>query len=161
MAATGVEDAFAEMLTSFVDELAHIFPENTSIALALAALRSPLVKPPVEGLSREFWTGVQPHIEKVFQKDDALITSGELVANKTLGVVAKDIASAWPVLPQPTKDAIWEYLHMLTGMAMGLHGIDPASRDAIFALSADAARQLGNALPDSLDKIVQDAFKKH
>lgn len=157
MAAQGLEESFTDLVISFVEELRFIFEGNARLQMAAAFLQSAKhTKRPISG---EFWKGIQPYLERVFRKDEGLFLSGEFRNNVALSAVADEVGKAWGMLPEQTKEAIWEYLHMMSGMAMGIHGLDDASRESILGLTSETARDLGSLVPEALQAVVDASLK--
>ncbi len=126
--------AFNNMLSGFLDELVDVFPESPEVSRfrdGLPSLVAANARKPLE----LFMEAAAPHQERVMAKDASVF--GEL----SLGGI--DFAKMWAAdLSDNTRDAIWQYLHMLFVLGSTVLAVPPELLSGIESVANSCADKI-------------------
>lgn len=119
------EARFVSMLCEFLAEMKNVFPAHeASIKMAMAGVRAADMASP-GSISTKFFQGIAPVLDRVLARDDSLLSTPSSGGDIGLGsfdpTFAKIVADGWGQVHPDSKQAIWDYLHLLSGMSMALH----------------------------------------
>lgn len=127
--------AFNNMLTGFLDELADVFPDQPDVARfrdGLPGLVAANARKPLE----LFMDAVAPHQARLMAKDASVF--GEL------SLAGIDLGRLWATedLSDNTRDAIWQYLHMLFVLGSTVLAVPPELLSGIESVAHSCADKI-------------------
>ena len=126
--------AFNSMLKNFLDELDSTFPDVTAIRVYNEGFDT-LVKANVRKPLQIFMEAVSPHADAVMRRDPGLFSTLNLGGIDFKGLWASDISDA-------TRNAIWQYLHMLFLLATTVSSVPPELLSSIESVAQNCADKM-------------------
>ncbi len=147
---SGVQ-AFNDMLKTFLQELADVFPEDKQISGFLGTLDDIAALDPNLPMN-VFMKSIGPHAKQIAARDESVM--------QTLSFPGADIAKLWNSgISDATKDAIWQYLNMLLVVATTVSSIPPDVLKQIESLAGEYAEKIERG-EVTMDVVMREAMKK-
>lgn len=129
--------AFNTMLRNFLEDLHQTFPEESKIAVVLEAFDD-LARVNVRKPMELFTAALAPHAELVMAKNPALFDQPiELPGGL-------DMSQLWRKedVPAETRDAIWQYIHMLFMLGTTVQNLPQPLLETIESVAMSCAAQM-------------------
>jgi hypothetical protein len=126
--------AFNSMLKNFLDELCSTFPDVAAIRVYTEGFDT-LVKANARKPLQMFMEAVSPHTDAVMRRDPELFSTLSLGGIDFKTLWASDISDA-------TRNAIWQYLHMLFLLATTVSSVPPELLSSIESVAQNCADKM-------------------
>lgn len=147
---SGVQ-AFNDMLKTFLQELADVFPEDKQISGFLATIDD------VTGLDPNlpmtvFMKSIGPYSKQIAARDESVM--------QNLSFPGADISKLWNSgISDTTKEAIWQYLNMLLVIGTTVSAIPPDVLKEIESLAGEYAGKVERG-EVTMDVVMREAMQK-
>lgn len=147
---SGVQ-AFNDMLKTFVQELADVFPDNQQISGFLGSMDDVIALDPK--MPMNVFTGAMgPYSKQISARDETVFES--------LKFPGIDFHQLWTSnISDGTKDAIWQYLNMLLVISTTVNAIPPEVLGSIETMAAEYAGKIERG-EITMDAVMRDAVEK-
>lgn len=147
---SGVQ-AFNDMLKTFVQELADVFPDDTNISTFLGSMDDVVALDPKIPMNT-FTAAVSPFSKQISARDESVFD-----AIKFPGI---DFQKLWNAdISDATREAIWQYLNMLLVISTTVTAIPPEVLGSIESMATEYAGKLERG-EITMDAIMRDAVEQ-
>lgn len=147
---SGVQ-AFNDMLKTFVQELADVFPDDRGISSFLGSMDDVVALDPKIPMNT-FSNAVSPFSKQISARDESVF--------ETIKFPGIDFQKLWHSdISEATKDAIWQYLNMLLVISTTVNAIPPEVLGSIESMAAEYAGKLERG-EITMDAIMRDAVEQ-
>jgi hypothetical protein len=147
---SGVQ-AFNDMLKTFVQELADVFPDNSGISHFLGSMDDVVALDPKMPMNT-FVKTVGPFSKQITARDESMFES--------IRFPGIDFHELWHSnISETTKEAIWQYLGMLVVISTTVNAIPPEVLGSIESMASEYAGKLERG-EITMDAIMRDAVEQ-
>jgi hypothetical protein len=147
---SGVQ-AFNDMLKTFVQELADVFPDNSGISNFLGSMDDVVALDPKMPMDT-FVKTVGPFSKQITARDESVFES--------MRFPGIDFHQLWHSdISETTKEAIWQYLGMLVVISTTVNAIPPEVLGSIESMATEYAGKLERG-EITMDAIMRDAVEQ-
>jgi hypothetical protein len=135
--------AFNALLRAFIEELAHTFPEDATLAVSLTGLDT-LIKANARKPLQLFMEAVSAHAQLILSKDPTLFDQPITLPG------ALDLKKYWdsPGLSDASKDGIWGYIQQLYLLGSTVSALPPEMLGAIESMAQQCASKIESGEAD-------------
>jgi len=145
MSADGMSiQAFNDTLIAFIDQLLQLFAKHPTIPGTLTDLRTGIVMMTKSSSTRRqplnmFVDAVRPYTEQIKTRDDKYLI--EHLCEMPLFEQLDDFPALWTngKISDENKDAIWQYLNILTMIGITIHSLPKETMDAVEEIAKSIA----------------------
>lgn len=147
---SGVQ-AFNDMLKTFLQELADVFPEDKQISGFLGSIDDIVALDQTLPMS-VFMKSIGPYAKQIATRDESVM--------QTLNFPGANIATLWNSgISDTTKEAIWQYLNMLVVIGTTVSSIPPDALKQIESLAGEYAEKIERG-EVTMDVVMREAMQK-